>query len=211
MPHNVLEQLSRAQQQSPSSPTPTLPNKQAQHSIYAKTALMSRLQHAGNNNTIENISQEVLPPPALASSEIGGANGIGADGAGELKPKARFAPDLVHSATGVNAKDGVGHALSDTPLPSLPNSPKLYVCSPYGLISSTPKLTPFLVLSCETTPPAQPRAYVLQPSTSQASPNQKSPQTVALPNEMSAPNSSLSWWACQHVGRVTSPRRLRDT
>jgi hypothetical protein len=118
MPHNVLEQQNRSQQQHP-NPTTLPPTKQAQHSIYAKTALMSRLQHPASSNTIENLSQEVLPPPAVASSSIGGANGTGVDTAGDLKPRARFAKDVVAT------KDGVGHALSDTPLPSLPSSPRL--------------------------------------------------------------------------------------
>lgn len=127
MPHNVLEQQERPRQDS-NTTIAVPPNKQAQHSIYAKTALMSRLQNAGSS-TVDNVSQEVLPPPAITSSGVGA--GPGADGAGEVKPRARFAKDVVGAAAGAGAgagaiaRDGVGHALSDTPLPSLPSSPRL--------------------------------------------------------------------------------------
>jgi hypothetical protein len=118
--------------QSPQSPNAfplPLPNRrQSQHSDIAKAALMSKIQHAGittredlrlvRDTLPNNLSQEVLPPPAIPTLAV--LDGTGShDEKPALKPRARFAPDQ-HLF-----KDGFGAALSDTPAPSINNSPRM--------------------------------------------------------------------------------------
>jgi hypothetical protein len=129
MPHNVLD--SNSQSQSPTEGQPphnfSLPTrKQSQHSEFAKAALMSKIQQAGITSKQDlrlaaetlptNISQEVLPPSAVAQNT--GLDGtVVQDEKSALKPRPRFAQDLFGH--------GVGQALTDTPLPSVPNSPRM--------------------------------------------------------------------------------------
>lgn len=107
------------------TPTQLQQRRQSQHSIYAKSALMNKLNQANiasiaTNDT--NLSQEVLPPPAISPilSVNGNLEGLErSDDRGDLKPRARFAADPVIG------KDGVGIALSDTPASSQPSSPRM--------------------------------------------------------------------------------------
>lgn len=127
MPHNVSDTLERSIS-SPSIATVSHPRQQSQHSIFAKTVLMSKIAQQGAHATAStnpdsasaSPAPEVLPPSTVNSLD-------GADGRREedqhLKPRPhpRFAPDVARIS-----KDGVGAALSDTPAPSLPASPRLY-------------------------------------------------------------------------------------
>jgi 6-phosphofructo-2-kinase len=125
MPHNVLDNP-------PPERTATLanhPRKQSQHSIYAKSVLMSTIQQAATNakqlalgNQVEppNRNHQVLPPDALVPKLYTTLDGTDQRAApkAELKPRPRFELEGI-------SKDGVGIALSDTPAPSLPSSPRM--------------------------------------------------------------------------------------
>lgn len=79
----------------------------------------ANLAHSPSNDV--SISHEVLPPAAVnPANERASLDAHGLrDDRDELKPRARFASDSLL------AKNGVGAALSDTPVPSLPSSPRM--------------------------------------------------------------------------------------
>src|SRR5579871_1472041 len=97
-----------------SSSTPTSPKrKQSSHSVYARTALMSSklaLSAKEHNGTLV-ATNEVKPPPSPMTNGINVLD--------------------VHAVPGrQSARNGVGIAASDTPLPSAPSSPRLSVTPP---------------------------------------------------------------------------------
>ena len=125
MPHNVLDNPPQER----AIALANHPRKQSQHSIYAKTVLMSTIQQAatnakqlalGNEDEPPNPAQQVLPPNAPVAKPYSTLDGTDQRAAPkvELKPRARFELEGI-------SKDGVGIALSDTPAPSLPSSPRM--------------------------------------------------------------------------------------
>lgn len=64
-----------------------------------------------------NPNYEVRAPDAPVSAPLNGADQHNATKS-ELKPRARFEPEAIF-------KNGTGTALSDTPAPSLPASPRM--------------------------------------------------------------------------------------
>jgi len=137
MPHNVSDTLERCNS-FPLTSTASHLRKQSQHSIYAKTVLMNKIAqqapvlHPSDLNSPSSSSPsstsapapEVLPPAAIHG--LDGSHGQREEHQ-RLKPRPhpRFAPDVARIS-----KDGVGAALSDTPAPSLPTSPRLYASQP---------------------------------------------------------------------------------
>jgi 6-phosphofructo-2-kinase len=123
MPHNVSDTLDLERANSlPTAPASSHARKQSQHSIYAKSVLMSKIAHTVNGTAANSFDStrhalEVLPPAAIDSLD-------GTDGRKEdhLKLRPRFSTEVVRIS-----KDGVGAALSDTPAPSLPTSPRMCV------------------------------------------------------------------------------------
>lgn len=118
MPHNVLDLAVQ-------------PRKQSQHSIFAKSLLMNTIQQAAVNAKQSATGKQVEPPnlnhevqapdaPVSAPKLFPPLDGIHQHNAtkAELKPRARFE----HEGS---SKDGIGNALSDTPAPSLPASPRM--------------------------------------------------------------------------------------
>lgn len=120
---------SHPQERPPSSPTTLAAHRTSQHSLIAKNVLMSKLVFPPNNNanldgepprpasalpTLPSTDTSKPPPPKHAAEH------------GELKPlpfvQAHHGP---RPALAVS-KDGVGAALSDTPAPSQPGSPRMY-------------------------------------------------------------------------------------
>jgi 6-phosphofructo-2-kinase len=121
MPHNVLDNPPNERAVSLANPS----RKQSQHSIFAKSVLMSTIQQAATNAKQLATGKEVEPhqvqPPDAPVSKLypllDGSDQRAAQKA-ELKPHARFELEGI-------SKDGVGVALSDTPAPSLPSSPRM--------------------------------------------------------------------------------------
>jgi hypothetical protein len=125
MPHNVLDNPPQERAVNLANH----PRKQSQHSIYAKSVLMSTIQQTATNakqlakgNEVEppNLAHQVQPPdahvPKLYPTLDGTDQRVAAKG--ELKPRTRFELEGI-------SKDGVGIALSDTPASSLPSSPRM--------------------------------------------------------------------------------------
>ncbi|KAE9978774.1 hypothetical protein BLS_000329 [Venturia inaequalis] len=134
MPHNVLDLAVQ-------------PRKQSQHSIFAKSLLMNTIQQAAVNAKQSATGKQVEPPnlnhevqapdaPVSAPKLFPPLDGIHQHNAtkAELKPRARFE----HEGT---SKDGIGNALSDTPAPSLPASPRIPPRR-QNSGSSTPRIRP---------------------------------------------------------------------
>jgi hypothetical protein len=130
MPHSNLDSQILQKQSTSQSTFPLPTRRQSQHSEFAKAALMSKIQQAGittkedlrlvADSIPNNISHEVLPPPAIAANT--GLDGtVSQDEKPGVKPRARFAPEQPLF------RDGFGAALSDTPAPSIQNSPRMYV------------------------------------------------------------------------------------
>lgn len=117
-----------------SSASATPPNRRfSSHSIYARNLLMSKLtqpapdhaQHTPLSTSAPAQSASAQPAVSVAPPKSVQAIKANASHYGQLKPLPLNAlyPHHGHSAP---AKDGVGHALSDTPLPSHPGSPREY-------------------------------------------------------------------------------------
>lgn len=120
-----------------SASTPFNPHRRrtSSHSIYARNVLMSKLTLPGphaQNSYLSNTepprpasAQPALPIPAPPKS----VQQIKDSAAhhGDLKP---LPLNAAHHHGHAIGKDGVGIALSDTPLPSHPGSPREYVTAP---------------------------------------------------------------------------------
>ena len=104
------------------SSTARLPptRKQSQHSIIAKTAIMNVATpsidsvQATENHGLSKSS--LAPPQKTASGRM--SEGEGRNGS---EHKAGSLAAVLHGGS----RDGVGHALSDTPATTAPNSPKM--------------------------------------------------------------------------------------
>jgi 6-phosphofructo-2-kinase len=125
MPHHVHDTLERAN----SFPiTATHPRRQSQHSIYAKSVLMSKIAQGAPHATATSQAAAIgldatrPAPQVLPPATIDGPDGTGGRKEDRLKPRPRFSADVARIS-----KDGVGAALSDTPAPSLPASPRMCV------------------------------------------------------------------------------------
>jgi len=101
--------------------------KQSQHSIFAKSVLMSKVPNDSNFDCRSDPGGEVRAPTNKSSviSELRKSNGI------SKKAEPPCSQTEFKSLPVVNgyhvpslAKDGVGIALSDTPAPTVPSSPK---------------------------------------------------------------------------------------
>lgn len=112
-----------------STPTPASsspPRRTSTHSIYARAALMSNLKLNGidsaQNRFLSNQSKPAAPvsAPPKSVQEIRDS----AVRHGELKPPPSSSGLLQAPGNHVTAKHGVGNALSDTPAPSNPGSPR---------------------------------------------------------------------------------------
>ncbi|KAI9878782.1 MAG: hypothetical protein M1830_010523 [Pleopsidium flavum] len=111
--------LSDAETVSGSSTAPT--RKQSQHSIFAKTAIMSNVatpQTDGHqaSETHEAVRSSLAPPSRTASIRAS---------AGEGKNSLENATGNGGNALHGQSKDGVGAALTDTPATTAPNSPRI--------------------------------------------------------------------------------------
>lgn len=95
--------------------------KQSQHSIFAKAAIMNVATpsiDAVQATERHDIAKSTLAPPQKTTS---GRMSEGDGGYGsEYK-----AGSLAVALRGGASRDGVGHALSDTPATTAPNSPKM--------------------------------------------------------------------------------------
>ncbi|KAK3045119.1 hypothetical protein LTS18_014530, partial [Coniosporium uncinatum] len=140
MPHQTLPEH-------PPSPPPFIHNrKQAQHSQYARAALMNKIPATDENaatrpidllsraNSQDSVAREPLPqlPPPAVSFAVA-----------EGEPK-NLKPAPCQTVRKYS-KDGVGHALSDTPFPSAPNSPRIPPntrSTSTTSVASTPRIKP---------------------------------------------------------------------
>lgn len=95
--------------------------KQSQHSVIAKTAIMNvAIPCVDGLQAIENhdlLRSSLAPPPRDASGRMSEGDGRNSS---EYKPGS-----LGVALRGAASRDGVGHALSDTPATTAPNSPKM--------------------------------------------------------------------------------------
>ncbi|CAO2648660.1 Nn.00g079270.m01.CDS01 [Neocucurbitaria sp. VM-36] len=136
---------------SSASSTPYNPNnrRSSTHSIYARNALMSKLtlpgpEHAQNKYLSNSepprpvSAQPAIPAPAQPKS-VQQIKDFAAQH-GELKPLALHTGHQHQHGLAV-AKDGVGAALSDTPAPSHPGSPR-DTMTRNSSATSTPRLRP---------------------------------------------------------------------
>lgn len=119
--------------------------KQSQHSIFAKSVLMSRASPSrfeSTGDTRNGSGGEVLPPqivtnpptPAATSSPTSAPSALpnpsvqsakaqdGVPVKTELKP---IPAHVIGQHGHIVGKDGVGGALTDTPMPSAPGSPRM--------------------------------------------------------------------------------------
>jgi 6-phosphofructo-2-kinase len=181
---------------SASSSTPSTHNRRSStHSIYARNVLMSNLRLSGLEHAQNKFLSNSEPSrPGSTSSVPAPPKGVQdikdfAARHGELRPPPAITGQI-HPPSHVTSKDGVGTALSDTPAPSHPGSPREYAMP-----------LPSIALSADShstlTPPA--------------SQSPRSRPTARLHSAMSAPSSSSSWLACLHEASHTLQRRWRGT
>ena len=120
MPHEVVTDTESQRRQ------PLPPRQQSQHSIYAKTALMSRLTGCPPPTS----SSEVRPPTGTVDGH-GSSSPSPADGHLESKESNAHAAQLTTTSRAIYGRhpsqNGFGAALSDTPMPSAPTSPLMSV------------------------------------------------------------------------------------
>lgn len=125
-----------------SASTTSSPRRTSQHSIFAKSVLMSKLTLPGPQHA-HPLSNGEPPRPVSAQPAIPSAPDPPADSTNapfakdpalhhaELKPLPLVGANHAHNHVHRQAigKDGVGAALSDTPAPSQPGSPRMCVFS----------------------------------------------------------------------------------
>ncbi|KAJ4289537.1 6-phosphofructo-2-kinase [Kalmusia sp. IMI 367209] len=129
-------------QRRPSTPTKSNPRRTSQHSIFAKNVLMSKLAFPAPDNAI--LDGEPPRPasalPALSTTTKSKPPPPRPNEHGDLKPLPYV--QAHHGPRPAISKDGVGAALSDTPAPSQPGSPRMLAAMRMNSAASTPRIRP---------------------------------------------------------------------